>query len=359
MPSEISGKILFANAVAVPGVMVRIYDEDAPGKGDDDLTITPGLSDATGSFTVAYDPGKYLDFVNLPFLGLSRPSAKDSAPAAGPRIPDPLDVLSPYLQFSYIFDAQPCTFTTRVVPFQSHYYLPESQPVHFLPSQDSFKFGNLFPGVQMPFTIPFLPNMKKITGDYGLCGGMSAAASDLYLAGRPVPALTRAPNTGTVLYRYLFRRAMDSFAMGESILRFARWMALPDDSPQGVFRQTQPELDKLRVALDQQRLQPIGLVISAGSSLAEISQGVWSNHQVLAYRYAANPDGSTDVYVYDPNSPCSDTAYLHTTQVQVGDGPDGPLYGVQCQPVGINITPLRVRGFFMMPYEPADPPDGV
>lgn len=359
MASEISGRILFGNSVAAQGVIVRVFDEDAPGKGDDDLTITPGLSDASGSFTVTYDPGKYLDFVNLPFLGLSRPAAQEGAPAAGLRIPDPLDVLAPYLQFSYVFGGQPCTFTTRIVPFQGHYYLPESQAVHFVPSQDSFKFGNLFPGFQLPFTIPFLPNMKKITGDYGLCGGMSAAASDFYLAGRAIPTVTGAPNTGTVLYRYLFRRAMDSFAMGESILRFARWMALPDDSPQGVFRQTQPELDKLRAAIDQQRLQPIGLVITAGASLPEISQGVWSNHQVLAYRYTNNADGSTDVYVYDPNSPGSDGAYLHTSPVQVGAGPDGPLFGVQCQPVGINISPLRVRGFFLMPYEPADPPDGL
>lgn len=358
MASEITGRVLFANSIAAPGVTVRVYDQDAPGKGDDDLTLAPGLSDAAGGFTVSYDPGKYLDFVNLPFLGLSRP-AQPGAPAAGLRIPDPLDVLTPYLQFSYTLDGQPRTFTTAIVPFQSHYYLPECQSIHFLPSQDGFKFGNLFPGVQLPFTIPFFPDLKKITGDYGLCGGMSAAASDFFLSARPIPADTIAPKTSAALYRYLFRRSMDSFAMGESVLRFARWMALPDNGPQGIYRQTQPEMQKLRAALDQQRLQPIGLVITAGSTLQQISQWVWSNHQVLAYRYADNPDGSTDVFVYDPNSPGSDTARLHTTQVPLGDGPDGPLYGVQCQPVGINITPLSVRGFFLMPYEPADPPQGL
>ena len=356
MASEISGKVMFANSVAAQGVTVRVFDQDAPGKGDDDLTLAPGISDAAGAFSVAYDPGRYLDFVNLPFLGLRRPAAPD-APLAGLRIPDPLDVLAPYLQFSYTFEGQPRTFSTALVPFQSQYYLPESQPVHFLPSQDGFKFANLFPGVQLPFTIPFFPNMRRITGDYGLCGGMSAAAADFFLDARPVPPATTPPNRGTVLYRYLFRRAMDSFAMGESVLRFARWMALPDDGPQGVWRQTQPELEKLRAALDQHRLQPIGLVITAGTTLSQISQLVWSNHQVLAYRYASNPDGSTDIYVYDPNSPGSDAAYLHTTPVPVGGGPDGPLSGAQCWPVGINITPSLVRGFFLMPYEPAEPPD--
>lgn len=359
MASEISGKVLFANHLAAQGVTVRIFDEDAPGKGDDDLTLIPGLSDASGAFTVTYDPGKYRDFVTLPFLGLSRPASGTGAPAGGLRIPDLLDVLTPYLQFTYTLDGQPRTFTTGVVPFQSVYYLPEFQPAHFLPSQHGFKFGNLFPGITLPFTVPFLPNMHKLTGDYGLCGGMSAGASDFLLAGRSIPALTSAPKSGTKLYQYLFRRAMDSFAMGESVLRFARWMALPDDGPQGVCRQTQIELQKLRAELDQGRLQPIGLVITAGSTLPEISQGVWSNHQVLAYRYADNPDGSTDIYVYDPNSPGSDTAHLHVTPMQAASGPDGPLAGTACQPVGINITPARVRGFFLMPYEPADPPTGL
>ena len=62
-------------------------------------------------------------------------------------------------------------------------------------------------------------------------------------AGR-LHAPTEVPKTGTVFQRYLFRRAIDSFAMGESILQFARWMALPDLGPNGTYALTLDEYRK-------------------------------------------------------------------------------------------------------------------
>ena len=355
MVSKISGRVTYANGLAAPDVEVRVFDQDAPGKGDDDLTLTPGLSDAHGAFQVRFDPGRYMDFVSLPFLGLSRPS--ESGQASGPRFPDLLDLLTPYLQFRYTINGQPSIHKTAIVPFQNEYHLPEALPIHFVPSQNAFKFPNLFPGFNLPFSVPFLPSTKKITGDYGLCGGMSAAACDFILSGRSIPEVDRVPRNGTRFYRYLFRRAMDSFAMGESILKFARWMALPDDGPNGTWRLTLAEYNNLRAALEQQRLAPIGLVITRGSSLQEISRSVWGNHQVLAYACTDHPDGSADIHVYDPNSPGRDSARIHVTPVQVGEGPEGPLMGVKCQPIDVSIYPQQVRGFFQMPYEPLEPPD--
>lgn len=358
MASNISGRVTFANGKCASGVEVRVFDKDAPGKGDDDLTVAPGLSDAQGQFEVQFDPGRYMDFINVPFLGLSRPSGMGQG-RSGLRIPDPLDLLTPYLSFRYTIDGQEYTHVDAIVPFVNHYYLPEAGPLHFLPSEDGLKFPNYFPGFKLPITLPFLPNVNKVTGVYGLCGGMSAAASDFYLAGLTVPATTDVPKAGTKFYMYLLRRAMDSFAMGESILRFARWMALPEDGLQGTWRLTQAELDKLLDALRQHQLAPIGLVITAGSTLQEISQRVWSNHQVLAYGSSQNSDGTVDIHVYDPNSPCKDDAMIHITSVQVGVGENGPIMGVKCQPVGVNINPLQIRGFFLMPYEPAVPPQGL
>ncbi len=356
MAKTITGKITFANGMVAPGVEVRVFDQDAPGKGDDDLTITPGVSDAAGLFTVQFDPGRFLDFVNVPFLGLSRPA--EGGQGGGLRLPDPLDILSPYLQFRYTIDGQEHTCHVGMGIFQSNYQLPDPAPIHFLPSQDGFRFPNSFRGFALPFTIPFLPDFTKMGGTYGLCGGMSAAASDFFLAGRPITQATDIPAPGTKLYQYLFRRAMDSFAMGESVLRFARWMALPDDGLNGVWRLTQAEVDKLRTALDQQRLAPIGLVVATGSTPQEITSKLSLNHQVLAYAYSSNTDGSVDFHVYDPNSPCSDSALVQTSPVQVGQTDSGPIYGVKCQAQGINIG-NAVRGFFVMPYEPADPPKGL
>lgn len=343
MSTTLTGKITYANDMAASGVAVRVFDKDAPGKGDDDLTTQPGLTDISGAFTVRYDPGRYLDFARLPVLGV--------------QVPDLLDILSPYLELRYTIAGQERVYTTPLTPFQSRYSLPDAAPIDFLPSRHGFAFQNNFPPIALPFTLPGFPNPARITGGYGLCGGMSAAASDCYLASRAVPVTREVPRMRSRLYRYLFRRAMDSFKMGESVLRFAQWMALDEDGPNGTARLTFFEFEKLLSALDQQRLVPVGLLISEGRELRKIFNEVWLNHQVLAYGYRKNEDGSVDVRVYDPNSPGNDDVYIHTTRITLGDSPDGPRYGIHCQPVHLNIFPKRIRGFFIMPYDPADPPD--
>jgi hypothetical protein len=215
--------------------------------------------------------------------------------------------------------------------------------------------------------------MSAAASDYYLCGralpqaaaaGAAAAGAETAVAEKTsfvavptVPPVPTAPPVRSQLYRYLFRRAMDSFRMGESVLRFAQWMALDEDGPNGTARLTFFEFEKLLSALDQQRLVPVGLLISEGRDLRKIFNEVWLNHQVLAYGYRKNEDGTVDVRVYDPNSPSNDDVYIHTTRITLVDTPDGPLYGIHCQPVHLNISPPRIRGFFIMPYDPADPPD--
>ncbi|HUM37131.1 MAG TPA: hypothetical protein PLQ85_09700, partial [Anaerolineae bacterium] len=61
MTTELQGRVLFANNKPAANVEVRVFDEDAPWRHDDDLTVTPGLSDRDGRFTVVYDPGRFLD----------------------------------------------------------------------------------------------------------------------------------------------------------------------------------------------------------------------------------------------------------------------------------------------------------
>lgn len=343
MITEFSGKITFENDLAAPGVEVRIFDEDAPGKGDDELTIEPAVTDACGRFTVRYDPGRYLDFATLPLFGL--------------RVPDPLDILAPYLHLRYPLDGQERVFHAHLSPFKSHYRLPETGPVRFLPSLHGFAFPNNFPPITLPITLAGMSHLTRITGGYGLCGGMSAAASDYYLSGRQRPTRTDVPRVREKLHRYLFRRALDSFQMGESVLRFAQWMALDDDGSNSVAKLTLTEVEKLRAALDQQRLVPIGLVISSGRGLKQLSNDVWKNHQVLAYGYVENPDGSLDVRVYDPNAPGRDDVFLRV--MPSGQFPGAPEGGVKCTPLNLRIHPARVRGFFLMPYEPVEPPENL
>jgi hypothetical protein len=41
-----SARVIYANGFAASGVQVQIFDRDAPGETDDDLTVTPCVSDS-------------------------------------------------------------------------------------------------------------------------------------------------------------------------------------------------------------------------------------------------------------------------------------------------------------------------
>lgn len=349
MASDLSGKVTYANGLAASGVEVRVFDRDAPGKTDDDLTITPGLSDENGIFHVTYDPGRYMDFANLPFIGLGS-SAKNRL-----RLPDLLDIYSPYLQFRYVLDGQERIHTDTLELFEDRFQLPEPVPHHFRPSLHGFQFNNAFKGYMLPFSVPFLSD-SKVSGPYGLCGGMSAAAVDFILSGRKIPSITEPPRRGTKFHRYLFRRAIDSFALGESILRFARWMLLPEEGLNGTQRLTLAEWEKLRADLDQQRLVPLGQLRAKASNLQEVSRRVWENHQVLAFGYRVNPDDSFAVHIYDPNCPADDNVFIHLEPVQVGEEDGAPVYGLTCYESDCWQNRRPLHGFFSMPYEPVEPP---
>ena len=341
---EIKGRVVFANGAAAQRVQVRVFDQDAPGKQDDDLTTAPGLSNAQGLFTVHFDPARFLDFTNIPFLGLGR----------GVPVPDVTDLYLPYLCFTYEVDGQAASHQAALTPFQSEYMLPDAQPLHFVPSVNGFQFPNRFPGYPLPFSIPFLPNGASVSSVYGLCGGMSSAAADLFLANRGVPAASEPPNRGTRLHRYLFRRAADTFDLGRSIARFAEWMALPEEGAVGTQRRTAQAFEAVRQRLGEKQLVVLGLVYDQGRSLSEVTQRVWNNHQVLGYAYQSHSDGSFDVQIYDPNFPHADHMSLHLDAVTLdGTGLQG-LRTVEMQ-AGQLVRP--VRGFFAMPYEPILPPE--
>jgi hypothetical protein len=331
------------------GVAVRVFDRDAPGKGDDDLTVTPGLSDPCGFFHLVYEPGRYRDFARLPFVGLGG-AGKDRL-----RFPDLLDLYAPYLQFRYVLDGQERTHTLALEPFEDRFQLPESIPHNFLPSRHGFQFGNAFKGYMLPFSVPFLSD-SRVSATYGLCGGMSAAAVDFLNYGRGIPPVQAAPRRGTKFHRYLFRRAIDSFAMGESILRFARWMLLPDKGPNGAWRLTYKAWEEVRAALDQHRLVPLGQLRAKAANLQEVARRVWENHQVLAYGYIQNPDGSADIRIYDPNCQKDDNVFMHVEQVQVGEQDGAPIYGLTSYESDCAEKRRELHGFFAMPYEPAEPP---
>lgn len=358
MAQVLKGKVLFANGEPISNVQVRIFDKDAPDKGDDDLTVEEGLSDEAGRFEVHFAPSKFLDFVSLGGDEAEDVPSDWTEETQGLRLPDVTDIYRPYAQFSYTFNGQPRVHKVFLNPFKREFRLPEMPPVDFTPSAHGFRFINRFPGYYLPFSVPVLPEIFEVKGAYGLCGGMSAATYDFMLAGRSIPEKEDVPDRGTDLHRYLLRRQNDSFGrLGAQIVRFVRWAALPDDGPSGTWRKSFEEWEGLRVKLDDRNLQPLGLVyISTRESL-----NIWENHQVLAHAYTLRDDSAFDIHLYDPNFPLRDDVYLRCEPVEITPKRESGtlLQGIRTiQRVGDrDVRP--VRGFFAVPYVPVKPPAGL
>lgn len=362
MATEITGKVLFANGTPVAGVEVRVFDQDQAGKTDDDLTVSPGLTDSTGSFTVSFEASRYLDFNEVQISGPLSSLLSGIGAHSSFRLPDPTDILLPYLQFTYSFNGSMRVSSAPFGLFQDEYHLAEFAPVQFLPSRNGFRFLNSFPGYPLPFSVPIFSSKVKVTSNYGLCGGMSSAAYDFILAGRDIPTTDIVPNQGTIFQRYLFQRAIDTFgSMGSSIVKIAQWMSLPDGTLLGRQKRTYGEFSQIQKKLDDQNLVVLGLIYVGASSLAEVATNVWNNHQVLAYGYTQKPDGSFGIHIYDPNFPCRDDIVIQANPVVVGNltSPDGspiPTYGLQCKEIAGDQQIMNVLGFMAMPYISVKPP---
>ena len=351
MPIHYTARITYANGVAAQGVQVGVFDRDVPGNTDDDLTVEPGLSDALGYFTVQYDPSHAQDN-RLVTRTVPKNPPYDWTPVERTFLePDPTDDFQPYLRFTYTQDAQQVTGSAALKPLNATYQLPQALQKAFLPSRHGFKFVNSFSGVFLPFSLPFIPGLGNPNSVYGLCGGMSASALDLWLAGRAVPEQTSVPPNGTALQRFLYKRQIDSLGpLGQVILRFVEWMGLPDDTPRGTQKRTQDEFEKIRTRLNRFTPVPIGLLYVKWAD----SNQVWQNHQVLATSYARDADNRILLSIYDPNFPLRDDVRIEAERVPVGDG----QFGLKVQQrIGSGVKNLYA--FFAMPYQPVSPPEDL
>ena len=223
--------------------------------------------------------------------------------------------------------------------------------VSFKPSLHGFKFANSFSGYPLPFSVPCLPGLAKVSKIYGLCGGMISVAYDFFLADRPIPPRKAAPSKRTKLYKYLYKRQLDTFgAFGKYIVQFAQWMSAPDDTVNGTWKRTYDEFARIRETLDDEIPVLLGLVyVSWRDTLA-----LWQNHQVLAYGYTGVSDTVFHIHVYDPNFPEQDQMVIRTEKVAVAGGLAQGLKCTQQQLDG--AFSKNVRGFFAMPYTPVSPP---
>lgn len=361
MEVRFSGSVHYANGLPLANVGVRIYDQDASGKQDDDLTVTPGLTDDDGRFNLTYAPLKYLDIHIINASAASEGSFGTSSTGSGLRLPDLTDFYLPYIQFSYTHNGRDRQHALPLGIFQSKFLLPENPPMDFLPSLHGFRFPNRFGGYFLPFSTPAFLGSRKVTRKYGLCGGMCAAAYDFILAGRSIPNTDEIPHQGTRLQRYLFRRQMDSFGgLGKQLVKVAEWTSLPDGTLLGTQSCTANEFMSIRQKLDDKNLVILALIYEQASSVKELSRRIFSNHQVLAYAYQQNKSASFTINIYDPNLPGSDDVTLLIEPVTLGEvaSPTGPkiLTGMKSSQLLGESFFKQVRGFFSMPYQPVQPP---
>lgn len=163
-------------------------------------------------------------------------------------------------------------------------------------------------GVQVPSGARLLADVAgsmSFWGTFGLCGGMSWAALDRFLSGRPVPVTDTAPGPGDELFSELVRRQADSMRGHALIRKCLLWQLTPDTTPwwlfwvNGVLKLTgRREWPLLRGLLDGGI--PASLTLLRVGGAGDPSR----NHQVVAIGY--QEDGSSrQIHLYDPNHPLS------------------------------------------------------
>jgi hypothetical protein len=214
----------------------------------------------------------------------------------------------------------------------------------FIPSLHGFSFANRFPGYPLPsfiYTFPSVSRFLSSSQEHGLCGGMCFAAYDFFIAKRTITSDTTVPKSGSPLYNYLYKRQLDTYGFGwKLVAKFAQWTVLPDAT---VARLTADELHKVIVQIHNSPVI-LGLVyVSIVDTMA-----IWLNHQVLAYGYSEEDPKTINIKIYDPNLPYCDDVVIELKR---------ETSSLQCtQKASRNEMKVRVRGFFVIPYAPVEPP---
>lgn len=240
----------------------------------------------------------------------------------------------------------------------------------FRPSKHGFWFENNFYGTSLPINPARIGERLGAPSQYGLCGGMSFAAADFFLASRATPKVDQPPRRHSSLFNFLTKRQIDSLGDRLSLgAKFSRWMLSPDLGLIGTAAMT---LDGLDAIVDDLRAgQPVvlGLVLRRSAMNRDASGPVgqlWDNHQVLAYDVEPTRPFEVNLKIYDPNYPADDAAAIHMAIVEVSQwtvpgwgGGVVSTFGVVAERRVTGSRPTRIRGVFAMPYSPSIPPAGL
>jgi len=222
---------------------------------------------------------------------------------------------------------------------------------NFLPSTNGLQFINSWPNE--PDIVVNVASVGSVTigsASNGLCGGMVFTVLDVFTAQRP-PLVDPEPPAGSPLFTYIVQRLMDSWDLPTGVLTYYQWMNLPD-ADTGVWVATlhgvgwhtiTEEWPLIRAQLDGGHLAPLGLVTVSSADPSLLGK----NHQVLAYGYQLDGTQLT-IKVYDPNTDPSSGDGVTISLSLANPGGTTPI----THNVGISEG---IRGFFHVPYTPANP----
>jgi hypothetical protein len=238
-------------------------------------------------------------------------------------------------------------------------------PCNFRPSRHGFKFANYF---TLPAAITRALSRLGIpigSGPYGLCGGISCLAGDLFAFRIRVPARTTVPPIGSRFYNRLVQRQLDSLKLNVvsvpgmgiplpvpmpgfawPVLKFWGWMGLPDSGRGSTAERSTAEVRRIVATLRRGRFAVLGLVLVSRSS-----GSLTDNHQVLAYCVWERAPNHFEFAVYDPNHPLRDDVRI---EVRIVGGEVRAVHLVPSRGGGAPAR-MRIRGFFQMPYAPKRP----
>ncbi len=223
-----------------------------------------------------------------------------------------------------------------------------------------FDFVNQFTNGQLSVTIG--GHNLDFVHTYGLCGGMTYAALDTFLAGNGTttpagsqasssgPGLAVPPESGPV-FDYLYARQQNSLESDNfSALREMLHMMLVDPYESERERETSHYFGAITASIAAG--QPVPLMLVEALSLGQ----VFENHQVLAtgYFYRGGPAGQLVLQVYDPNFP-GRFMYLNTHNTY-GDMAEYPSEIETYDATGNEYSGVHFYGFFTTPYSYVAPP---
>lgn len=220
----------------------------------------------------------------------------------------------------------------------------------FLPSTRAplFHNGPWPTGTALQISVPGLPAVSVDATGMGLCGGMSFLARDIHESGTPQLRGRSSERIPLELAQHILGRLIDSFN-GPALV--GRWLAETQALDHetvfwgpGLFHRTIDEVPGILDDIDNGVLCPIGLVLVHSYAPWD----VFENHVVLVWGYERHGDVLT-LRTYDCNAPGRDDIVI-----QLDISSPRPAKTITTNGTAGNV-PGRIRGFFRIPYAPADP----